>query len=231
MTLSLIGLLVVISTVHEVWKTFHKNPFDSTTDGTVVSYLHCFSFLNNGRKLLSMKSAPGGGSLNCIHGIRVLSTFWVVIGHTWSNGPFVAAHNVNAVMEDAKSWWFQGIHNATVSVDTFFVISGLLVSYLLLRESDRNGGKLNVGLFYLHRYLRLIVILKIDFMEYNLKFIIYHRLTPVYAIILGFVATLMVYIGTGPNWILVEAASNSCRVSWWKNLLYSKMNFYLDLSN
>lgn len=164
-TLSLIGLLVLISTVHEVWRAFHKIPFDPKIDGNVVNYLHCFSFLNNGRKLLSMKSPPGGGNLNCIHGIRVLSTFWVVIGHTWSNGPFVAAHNVNAVMEDAQSWWFQGIHNATVSVDTFFVMSGLLVSYLLLRELDRNGGKFNVGLFYLHRYLRLVIIIFIDFIE------------------------------------------------------------------
>ena len=48
------------------------------------------------------------------------------------------------------------------------------------------------------------------------------RLTPVYAIILGYIATLMVYIGTGPNWYNVVMASEGCRITWWKQFLYSK---------
>ena len=55
-------------------------------------------------------------------------------------------------------WWFQDISNATIAVDTFLLLSGLLVCYLLLAELDRIKGKVgfaNVGLFYLHRYLRL----------------------------------------------------------------------------
>lgn len=48
----------------------------------------------------------------------------------------------------------QGLFNGTVSVDTFFLLGGLLVSYLMLKELDRSKGKFNFGLFYLHRYLR-----------------------------------------------------------------------------
>lgn len=48
----------------------------------------------------------------------------------------------------------ESIINATVSVDSFFLMSGLLVSYLLLKELDRNAGRINVGMLYLHRYLR-----------------------------------------------------------------------------
>lgn len=52
-------------------------------------------------------------------------------------------------------WQFHGgVTMATVAVDTFFLMSGLLVSYLLLRELDRNKGRFNVILFYVHRYLR-----------------------------------------------------------------------------
>ena len=47
------------------------------------------------------------------------------------------------------------------------------------------------------------------------------RLTIVYALVLGFIATLIVYMGTGPNWYNVIATSAGCRVSWWKNFLYS----------
>ena len=96
----------------------------------------------------------------------------------------------------------QTIGNSTVSVDTFFLMSGLLVSFLLLRELDHNKGKFNVGLYYLHRYLRLTI---------------------VYAFILGFIATLIVYVGTGPNWYSVNLFSNNCRNAWWRQFLYSQL--------
>lgn len=58
--------------------------------------------------------------------------------------------------QEAKQWQFHGVVTmATVSVDSFFLISGLLVAYLLLRELDRSKGRFNVILFYVHRYLRL----------------------------------------------------------------------------
>jgi len=105
------------------------------------------------------------------------------------------------ILQDAYGWGMQTIVNASVSVDTFFLLSGLLASYLLLRELDRNKGKFNVGLYYLHRYLRLTV---------------------VYAFILGFIATLIVYVGIGPNWYSVNLYSNACRIAWWRQFLYSK---------
>lgn len=52
------------------------------------------------------------------------------------------------------TWWAQGIANATISVDTFLVIGGILVCYLMLKELDRNKGRFNIFLFYLHRYIR-----------------------------------------------------------------------------
>lgn len=62
--------------------------------------------------------------------------------------------NPTAELEDAKAWWFQGLGNGTVSVDTFLLMSGLLVSFLLLKELDKTKGRFNLGLFYVHRYLR-----------------------------------------------------------------------------
>ena len=45
------------------------------------------------------------------------------------------------------------VMNATLSVDTFFVLSGALVSYGILKELDKTGW-LNVPMLYIHRYLR-----------------------------------------------------------------------------
>ena len=53
-----------------------------------------------------------------------------------------------------KKWQTQTIVNATVSVDSFFLLSGMLVSYLLLRELERNKGEFKFIPFFLHRYLR-----------------------------------------------------------------------------
>lgn len=93
------------------------------------------------------------------------------------------------------------VSNGVMFVDTFFVISGLLVSYHLLRELERNKGRLNIGLFYLRRYLRF---------------------TPTYAIVLAFMATLVIYVGSGPNWFNVETSVFACRKTWWQHFLYSK---------
>lgn len=42
-----------------------------------------FSVYTNGRSLLSCKKSTSKDVMNCVHGIRVISTQWVVIGHTY----------------------------------------------------------------------------------------------------------------------------------------------------
>lgn len=46
------------------------------------------------------------------------------------------------------------------------------------------------------------------------------RLTPVYAAVLGFVATLWTRIGSGPDWTYVQYVSEACREKWWIHMLY-----------
>ena len=48
------------------------------------------------------------------------------------------------------------IASGTFSVDTFFFLSGLLVSFLGLREMTKRDGKINVPMMYLGRYLRQV---------------------------------------------------------------------------
>lgn len=52
------------------------------------------------------------------------------------------------------------------------------------------------------------------------------RLTAVYAIILGFIATVYAYLGTGPNWREIQMHSEVCQANWWQNLLYINNFFY-----
>jgi peptidoglycan/LPS O-acetylase OafA/YrhL len=46
------------------------------------------------------------------------------------------------------------ITNGTLSVDTFFVLSGLLVGYLFLKQMKHKTSGFNIPLYYLHRYIR-----------------------------------------------------------------------------
>ena len=40
----------------------------------------CFSIIRNGEKILDTKRSPG--HIDSLDGIRVISTLWVVLGHT-----------------------------------------------------------------------------------------------------------------------------------------------------
>jgi len=51
---------------------------------------------------------------------------------------------------------FRVILNGTVSVDSFLIIGGILLGYLTFKELDKTNSFLNVPLFYLHRYIRLL---------------------------------------------------------------------------
>jgi peptidoglycan/LPS O-acetylase OafA/YrhL len=79
------------------------------------------------------------------------------------------------------SWWtlvFQG----NLGVRMFFVLSGFLITYLLLLEADRHG-RASLGAFYIRRGLRIF---------------------PVYFLYLGVVAVLAVaglYTDTATTWI------------------------------
>ena len=53
--------------------------------------------------------------------------------------------------------------------------------------------------------------------SFNLLFC---RITPVYAAVLAFIATLLPYMGDGPDWHFVRRMSKGVRQRWWTNMLY-----------
>ncbi|KAK7497005.1 hypothetical protein BaRGS_00011741 [Batillaria attramentaria] len=167
---------------------------------TVAKLLISFSVYTNGSKLLSTYQPPG--SLTCVHGIRFFSMTWVVLGHTYSVLPGFSANTNPYQVEVYDDFSFQMVANATLSVDTFFVLSGLLVAYLSLKELNKNNGQLNWPMFYFHRFWRL---------------------TPVYMMVILFNTALQPYLGSGPNWPDIDARDamrKPCEENWWTNMLY-----------
>lgn len=179
-------------------------------EGVLVGIAKAFSVQINAPKILT--GTTGLNSINCIHGIRFFSLTWVMLGHTfnyglissakesWSTANFVEALNI------IQRFTFQAVVAGGFSVDTFYMISGMLLTYIQLKQMTKlkanfSGPKLGnyIMRYFFHRFWRL---------------------TPMYGMILLIYATLLKYIGHGPLWPNVVETSENCRESWWTNILY-----------
>ena len=101
----------------------------------------------------------GKERLGCLDGIRFMSISWVALCHIlseYSQSPLVINLGTFFPNNFAKHSSWNMIINGFTSVDSFFLLSGCLVSYLSLKELERSKGRLNFFFFYLHRYLRYI---------------------------------------------------------------------------
>ena len=92
--------------------------------------------------------------------LRFLAAFMVVFVHAfdaWSGNFGIPKKLANA---ELTGWsWFGGyvnnfVHNFNFGVDLFFLISGFLITYLLIREKSEKG-KINIPAFFMRRILRI----------------------------------------------------------------------------
>ncbi|XP_059139852.1 nose resistant to fluoxetine protein 6-like [Physella acuta] len=160
--------------------------------------LIAFSFYTNGSKLLNTTQPPG--SLTAVHGIRFLSMSWVMLGHMYTYGVETFANTLTKFSALLSTWTADVIANSFVSVDTFFTLSGILVSYLVVKDYLATGKKVNWACFYFHRLWRL---------------------TPPYMMILVTVLGLQRFMGSGALWRTLQPPDkDKCETHWWLNLLY-----------
>lgn len=103
---------------HGIWHFIHSNktwvfgaPFQnefnrlifSSHSGERYSLFLAFSFYTNGKKILSYTANKSDDTLHCLHGIRVISTQWVVLGHAYLFYAFLPIRNYAAIPE-ASDW-------------------------------------------------------------------------------------------------------------------------------
>eukprot|EP00040_Diaphanoeca_grandis_P032699 m.198847 g.198847 ORF g.198847 m.198847 type:complete len:870 (+) comp32710_c0_seq1:294-2903(+) len=174
-------------------------------------FLACFSMYRNLPKLLSTKKAAG--SIDCFNGLRVISMLWVILGHIFLFGGFESPLSANPllVFQVMKIPYLQFVLNAFFSVDTFFYMSGFLVSYGLIGKME----KLKITSY--GEFFRKLPL-------YKLYLYRYVRLTPLYAIVIGMAATFPPYLGDGPMYQQNNGPDSGmqqiCKKYWWTNLLY-----------
>ncbi|CAI5448562.1 unnamed protein product [Caenorhabditis angaria] len=164
--------------------------------------LGAFCLWENASQILSVKEQKSGfiKSLDCIRG---LSMAWVVAGHSVLF--FFPSANRIPLLYVYDNIWNHMIFNAILSVDTFFLISGIVVSYMFFKQKlklEVMKSPVTWIMFYVHRFLRL---------------------TPPVMLFIGFYTVYSVYI-QGPYEASIEnlqiAQSEMCKQFWWHNLLY-----------
>jgi len=97
-------------------------------------------------------------SINYFHKIdfiRFIAAFMVVIYHAFGRIENIAGGGLpNFLHPKIKTLITQSIHNGGFGVDIFFIISGFLITYLLITEKE-STGKINLLNFYIRRSLRI----------------------------------------------------------------------------
>lgn len=108
-----------------------------------------FSVSNNLRILLK----PQPGQLRPIDGLRALSILLVLAIHcVW----FLSIFDEGAAeFFYGSPVWLNWVFNGELGVDVFFVISGFLISSILMTEY-RNSGTIRFAHFYQRRFMRLM---------------------------------------------------------------------------
>ncbi|KAK8406207.1 hypothetical protein O3P69_007137 [Scylla paramamosain] len=151
-TLIIMGILVVVGTVADVWIQTSE---DQEAAQGPLRYFLVFSFYTNLSKIFRINVKENEEVISCLHGMRVLSMCWVVIAHSYLLSIMNSANKgLITQMVAEHPYFYQIILNGYPSVDTFFVMSGLLVAYNVTKEYQRTS-KFNVPLYYIHRFIRL----------------------------------------------------------------------------
>ena len=146
-----------------------------------------------------MATHQPANAITSVHGIKVISMFWVILGHTvvWALQFNVVTNVLEVFQTVPKRFLFQIVDNAFFAVDSFFVLSGLLLSFLSVKEIEQRRGKFPFISFYVHRLLRL---------------------SPSYYFVVFFYFKVLPHVGSGAVWLLRDY--DQCGKYWWTNILY-----------
>lgn len=132
-----LGLILLVATVVDVYV-----PLGETTNskwGVCVQLLTCFSLASNLKLLLSVNRDNDSDAyrFRFLHGIRACSMFWIVLGHSIFDFAGVQSGLSNALfyIERLDSCIFAV---AYLSVDSFFFLSGFLITYHLVKYKGGN---------------------------------------------------------------------------------------------
>ncbi|VDO35889.1 unnamed protein product [Onchocerca flexuosa] len=182
-------------------------------DSITAQWFRClmaFSVIRNTKDIFNIEPTNKPGQIGPIHFMRFISMVWVIFGHATA-GYMLFSSNILDCKETFKNLWTQFVTNAFFSVDTFFFMSGLLVSYIWFKEyrKDKRRAMSPTAwfIFYIHRMIRL---------------------SPPYYIVIAFYSFVFKSFLVNMPLILITI-DDHCEKSWWTNFLY--LNNFIHYNN
>ncbi|KAJ8675743.1 hypothetical protein QAD02_011529 [Eretmocerus hayati] len=170
---------------------------DCKIGSKTLKTLSQFSLIRMGKNILSMDSSKD--ELAAINGVRFLSTASIVILHSYLSHYLDVHVNFLDKTEMFFSWRTQIALGLGCSVDTFFILSGFLMTYTFFKKIHKTN-KFNVPMHYVHRLIRL---------------------TPPAAICLFASMTLIPKIASGPRWEWIsDIFMSGLKTNWMYSLVY-----------
>ncbi|XP_001191391.1 nose resistant to fluoxetine protein 6 [Strongylocentrotus purpuratus] len=159
----------------------------------------CFSLTRSVNQITNTTS--GKDDIQCLHGMRVISMFWIILGHSFSfqQNSGALADVMWAYSFPAKWFTSQVLYNAYIALDTFFFLGGLLVAYTSFKYMSNSIGRVNWLVAIVHRYIRI---------------------TPAMAVVILLYTFVYPYLGEGPFWYKRIEDTQDCYQWWWTNFLY-----------
>jgi len=146
---------------------------DSTAGPARRSLLaQAFSLLGPSGTLTKLVEVPSSKPTDCLNGLRVLAMAWIILGHSflmpegvsgYSNPQDISSSPLNKATAESNPL-LMIIIQAEQSVDTFFFLSGFLLSHLMLKELQHRGAHPLVAI--LLRYFRLTPSLALAMLVY-----------------------------------------------------------------
>lgn len=120
----------------------------------IKKILICFSVYTNSKIIFNTKINKD--SLASIHGLRFFGMLWIMMIHTvyYSNDYVDNRTTVWRLSQDLPA---QILTNGSLSVDTYFCLSGFLVSWLFFRQKIRENPSARQHKFRWLDYFGLIV--------------------------------------------------------------------------
>lgn len=179
----------------------------------------------------SHKTGEGGVLIiKCLNGIRVLSLCWVIIANSYITLDPRATKLLTKTREAPKDFIFQMVAQASLAIETFFFLSGVLMSLSFARKLNRpptiieNGRKseadvdADVGVDVKSKTSRKQQSYILQWIHFYVHR--YIRMTPATMLVIAF--TMFAYsYGDGPLWFeATHKAHMSCNKNWWRHLLH-----------
>ncbi|XP_064457883.1 nose resistant to fluoxetine protein 6-like [Ornithodoros turicata] len=193
-------LLVIAGTLLD-WTVASDSPIRDKKSNW--NYIMAYSAITNTRKLISTKIEEGSDNqrLSCFAGIKLFSTLWVILGHTYFIVDIGALRSYFKTVAATEEYLFPLIINAYPSISTFFFIAGFLVAFNILKRLKNYKGNFGVVVvvLILRRYIRL-------------------TLPVMFMVGFGFLLTMFI---RGPTFFdFAGHNDNQCRQHWWRVALH-----------